>query len=82
MGVADRTRFRRAAAGMRRHPEPGAGASDDRALMSRADSIEEIGLPDAEIRASIITEALDQLTTIWPRVGDLKGQTDGVVFFA
>lgn len=44
----------------------------DRALLSRADWIEDIGLPGAESRAAIITDALDQLATVWPRVGDLK----------
>lgn len=51
----------------------------DRALMSRADWIEEIGLPDAEIRAAIIGDALDQLATAWPRVGDLKAQIGSFV---
>lgn len=46
----------------------------DRALMSRADWIEEMGLPDAETRAAIITEVLDQLATVWPCVGNLKEQ--------
>jgi len=44
----------------------------DRALMSRADWIEDIGLPSAEARAEIITDVFDQLSTVWPRVGDLK----------
>ena len=44
----------------------------DRALLSRADWIEEIGPPSAEHRAEIITEVLDQLATHWPRVRDLK----------
>ena len=44
----------------------------DRALLSRADWIEEIGLPDARARTEIITDALDLLATAWPLVGDLK----------
>lgn len=44
----------------------------DRALMSRADWIEDVGLPDADCRRQIIAEVLDQLATVWPRVGDLK----------
>lgn len=44
----------------------------DRALMSRADWIEQIGVPDAEARAEIIADSLDQLTAAWPRVADLK----------
>lgn len=51
----------------------------DRALMSRADWVEEIGLPDAESRAAIITDALDQLATVWPRVSDLKAQIGSFV---
>jgi AAA+ superfamily predicted ATPase len=44
----------------------------DRALMSRADWIEEIGLPDAEARAAIIADVLEHLAGVWPRVADLK----------
>lgn len=44
----------------------------DRALLSRADWIEDFGLPDADCRNQIITEVLDQLATAWPRVGHLK----------
>jgi pachytene checkpoint protein 2 len=44
----------------------------DRALMSRADWIETIGLPDADARTEIIAEVLTQLATVWPRVADLK----------
>lgn len=44
----------------------------DRALLSRADWIEDIGLPGAEARAAIITDALDRLASAWPRVADLK----------
>jgi SpoVK/Ycf46/Vps4 family AAA+-type ATPase len=51
----------------------------DRALMSRADWIEDIGLPNAEARAAIITDAFDQLASVWPRVADLKKQTGAFV---
>ena len=44
----------------------------DRALMSRADWIEDIGVPDAEHRTVIIGEVLDLLATVWPRVKGLK----------
>lgn len=51
----------------------------DRALMSRADWIEEIGLPGVEARTEIITDVLDHLATAWPRVADLKGQIGSFV---
>lgn len=44
----------------------------DRALMSRADWIEDIGAPSAEARSEIINDVLDQLATQWPRVAELK----------
>ena len=44
----------------------------DRALLSRADWIEDIGLPGPEARAAIIADTLEQLATAWPRVADLK----------
>lgn len=44
----------------------------DRALMSRADWIENLGLPGADARAEIITDVLEQLATAWPGVRDLK----------
>jgi pachytene checkpoint protein 2 len=46
----------------------------DRALLSRADWIENIGLPNAESRQAIIADALAQLATRWPKVADLKSQ--------
>lgn len=46
----------------------------DRALLSRADWIEEIGLPNAAARQAIITDALQQLAKEWPRVADLTSQ--------
>jgi len=51
----------------------------DRALMSRADWIEEIGPPGPEARTDIITEVLDQLAGAWPRVADLKSQIGAFV---
>lgn len=44
----------------------------DRALLSRADWIEQIGLPDVDARTEIMTDVLDKLATTWPKVGDLK----------
>jgi pachytene checkpoint protein 2 len=46
----------------------------DRALVSRADWVEEIGLPDAAARQAIIGDALTQLAKKWPKVADLDGQ--------
>lgn len=46
----------------------------DRALMSRADLIEDIGLPGAEARQAIITDTLDHLAKQWPKIADLKSQ--------
>jgi pachytene checkpoint protein 2 len=46
----------------------------DRALMSRADWIEEVGLPTAEVRQEIIADALIQLAKNWPQVANLKSQ--------
>lgn len=46
----------------------------DRALLSRADWIEDMGLPDAIARQAIIADALEQLAKEWPRVADLKSQ--------
>jgi SpoVK/Ycf46/Vps4 family AAA+-type ATPase len=51
----------------------------DRALMSRADWIEDIGAPGPEARAEIINEVLDQLATMWPRTSDLKRQIGSFV---
>jgi hypothetical protein len=47
----------------------------DRALMSRADWIEEMPLPDSEIRAAIIDDTIDLLSREWPRVAELKAHT-------
>jgi hypothetical protein len=46
----------------------------DRALLSRADLIEDIGLPNPEARKEIIADVLTQLATQWPKVADLKAQ--------
>jgi pachytene checkpoint protein 2 len=51
----------------------------DRALMSRADWIEDIGLPDAGARAQIIVDMLDQLASAWPHVAALKKQIGALV---
>ena len=44
----------------------------DRALLSRADWIEDIGPPNAEARKEIILDALALLAQKWPKVDDLK----------
>lgn len=46
----------------------------DRALLSRADWIETIGLPNAAAREDIIADTLDQLATQWPQVAKLKNE--------
>jgi pachytene checkpoint protein 2 len=46
----------------------------DRALVSRADWIEDIGLPNPEARQAIIADALTELAKRWPKVADLKTQ--------
>jgi pachytene checkpoint protein 2 len=46
----------------------------DRALVSRADWIEDIGLPNPEARQAIIVDALAALAQRWPKVADLKSQ--------
>lgn len=43
----------------------------DAALLSRADLVEEIGLPDAEARKQIIMEVLHHLARHWPAVAEL-----------
>ncbi|MGR7995074.1 AAA family ATPase [Xanthobacter sp. ZOL 2024] len=48
--------------------------SVDRALLSRADWIEEIGPPNAEARAEIILDVLALLGGQWPKLGMLKSQ--------
>jgi pachytene checkpoint protein 2 len=51
----------------------------DPALLSRADWIEEIGLPDAEARRDILADALRQLASAWPGVGKLERSLDSFV---
>lgn len=46
----------------------------DRALLSRADLIEDIGLPGTEARRQIIDDAIQQLATKWPKVASLSSQ--------
>jgi AAA+ superfamily predicted ATPase len=46
----------------------------DRALLSRADWIEDVGVPNAEARQAIIADMLLQLAKHWPRVAALDGQ--------
>jgi len=46
----------------------------DRALLSRADLIEDVGLPTAEARQQIIEDVLLQLAKTWPKVANLKSQ--------
>jgi AAA+ superfamily predicted ATPase len=49
-------------------------AAVDRALLSRADWIEEIGPPGEEARRAIIRDSLRTLATRWPEVGRLDQQ--------
>lgn len=51
----------------------------DRALMSRADWVENLGAPGAEARTAIIGDVLEQLATAWPHVKDLKRQIGSFV---
>lgn len=51
----------------------------DRALMSRADWIEDLGLPSADARAEIIADTLDQLASVWPQIAALKKQIGAFV---
>jgi AAA+ superfamily predicted ATPase len=51
----------------------------DRALLSRADWIEEVGMPDAETRHAIIVDTLEHLAQEWPKIGDLKAQAAAFV---
>jgi len=51
----------------------------DRALMSRADWVEEFGLPDAETRGAIISDTLEQLSTAWPDVARRKKEINSFV---
>ena len=51
----------------------------DRALLSRADWIEDIGLPCAEARSAIIGDVLNQVATVWPSVSGLKSDISSFV---
>ena len=51
----------------------------DRALLSRADLIQDIGLPNDEARRSIILDMLDLLGRNWPRTERLKSHVDAFV---
>jgi SpoVK/Ycf46/Vps4 family AAA+-type ATPase len=48
----------------------------DEAFLSRADHVEEIGLPHAAARRDIIADTLKSVAGIWKRVKDLEGQVD------
>ena len=54
-------------------------AAVDRALLSRADWIEDIGPPNAEARTAIILEMLTLLAKQWPKVDGLKGHVAAFV---
>jgi AAA+ superfamily predicted ATPase len=47
----------------------------DRAVISRADLIEDIGMPNEEARRAIITDTLRSLAGVWPRVRALDADT-------
>ena len=51
----------------------------DRALLSRADWIEDIGPPNAEARKEIILDTLALLAQRWPKVDGLKGHVAAYV---
>ena len=51
----------------------------DRALISRADWIEEIGRPAADARATIIGDVLDMFAQSWPKVAKLKPEVGSFV---
>lgn len=51
----------------------------DRALLSRADWIEDIGPPNAEARTAIILEMLSLLAKQWPKVEGLKSHVAAFV---
>src|SRR5271156_5246618 len=46
--------------------------AEDRALLSRADWIEDVGPPNAEARKEIILDTLGLLANKWPKVEALK----------
>lgn len=51
----------------------------DQALLSRADWLEAIGYPNVEARTEIITDMLDHLANVWPRIADLKSHLGSFV---
>lgn len=48
----------------------------DRAVLSRADHIEEIGLPTEEARREIILDTLKSIATVWKKVHALEADAD------
>ena len=58
------------------------GEAVDQALLSRADWIEQIGLPNAEARAAIIGDVLDAFGEKWPNVEQLKSDIGSFVAFS
>lgn len=51
----------------------------DRALLSRADWIEDIGPPGAKARAAIIRDVLETFAQSWPKVAKLKSEIGAFV---
>ena len=51
----------------------------DEALLSRADWVEPIGLPQAEARAAIVMDVLDAFGRSWPRVRELLPEVGSFV---
>ena len=51
----------------------------DRALLSRADLIEDIGLPNAHARKDIIADAINTLAEQWPKVSGLSAHIPAFV---
>jgi pachytene checkpoint protein 2 len=51
----------------------------DRALLSRADLVEDIGLPNAHARQEIIGDTLATLASQWPKLSGLNGQIPAFV---
>ena len=50
----------------------------DKALLSRADYIEEIRLPDAPTRRAIILDTLDAIAAEWPNVRRIEGDVENL----
>lgn len=51
----------------------------DKAFLSRADCVEDIGLPSDAARRDIINDVLDQLASRWPQLAKLKSGVTGLV---